>query len=70
MNDKISKLFNQYVELCEKNDPEACGDLVHDESDEVCKALYMLLSKDERTKDKLVKTLWYNYNEQRMRWKE
>lgn len=68
MSDKVQALFDKYVSLCEKDDVVACGDLASEQDDETCKALYDLLIKDERTKDKLVKTLWYNYNEQRMRW--
>lgn len=65
----IDELFNKYVALCEQDDVVGCGDLCRDQSDEVCKALYTLLVSDERTKDKLVKTLWYNYDTQQMRWK-
>lgn len=65
---KVEQLFKQYVALCEQNDPGACGDLVQHEDDETCKELYQLLLQDSRTKDKLVKPLWYNYNTQKMRW--
>lgn len=60
-------LFNKYVELAEKNDPEACGDLVVELDDQICNDLYVLLAKDERTKNKLVKPLWYNYRTQKFR---
>lgn len=65
---KVQILFDKYVALCEKNDAEGCGDLVQHEDDDTCKALFDKLSTDERTKDKLVKPLWYNYQTQKFRW--
>lgn len=65
---KIEKLFEDYLKLCQQDDVVGCGDLVQKEDDETCKALYEKLSADERTKDKLVKPLWYNYQTQSFRW--
>ncbi len=64
----LQELFDKYLELVEKAGPAECGDLVQDLDDDVCKALYDKLLADPRTKDFLVKTHWYNYNTQKMRW--
>lgn len=65
----IDNLFDKYVELSEgEGDPVACGDLCRDLDDKTCKELYERLSNDPRTKDKLVKTLYFNYDTQKMRW--
>ena len=52
---KVEKLFEDYLKLCQQDDVVGCGDLVQKED-------------DERTKDKLVKPLWYNYQTQSFRW--
>lgn len=64
----IQELFDKYLNLVETAGPVECGDLVSDLDDEVCKELYNKLVSDPRTKDFLVKSLWYNYNTQKMRW--
>lgn len=64
----VNELFDKYLALCEKDDVEGCGDLVVELEDSVCKELYEKLVIDERTKNKLVKPLWYNYRTQKHRW--
>lgn len=63
----VSQIFEKYVELCLKDDAAGCGDLVQELDDETCDELYKMLVNDERTKNKLVRPLWYNYNTQKMR---
>ena len=70
MNEKVEALFNKYIELCKTDDPVACGDLVYNEDDETCKALFEKLRVHPETKDKLVKPLWFNYITQKMRWEQ
>jgi hypothetical protein len=64
----INELFGKYIELCKQNDPEGCGDLVVDLDDETCRELYLKLQDHPETKEKLVRSLWYNYRTQSMRW--
>lgn len=63
------KFFEKYLEAIEKG-PAAAGELVVDLDDATCKALYEELLKDDRTKDKLVRPLWFNYKTQSFRWEK
>jgi hypothetical protein len=69
--DYLNQIFEQYVRACEEEHGAIkCGDLVRNLDNETCKELYKLLAADERTKDKLVRCLWYNYDQQSLRWQD
>jgi hypothetical protein len=66
--ESVDSLFDRYLDICNSGDPETCGDLVESLDDNTCKELYDRLAADERTNQKLVKPLLYNYQTQKFRW--
>ena len=69
LNPNIDQIFEEYISACESEDGAIkCGDLVRHLDDDTCKILYERLSNDSRSNKKLVRCLWINYDNNRMRW--
>lgn len=64
----MDEILKKYIDFCDLDLPAEAGELVVNLDDETCKVIYDRLVSDPRTKNKLVRALWYNYKTQKMRW--